>query len=116
RPILCWFLFEHQSTVVRLMAWELLQKVVDLMKHWLGKHPDATHLPALLSFVLYNGDAPWTAPTSLPDLFDLSADARRDFGDYFLTYRYLLDDLQATSTESIDAATSDPTLASASWP
>ncbi|WP_428269554.1 Rpn family recombination-promoting nuclease/putative transposase, partial [Haliangium sp.] len=66
-------------------------------------HPDATHLPALLSFVLYNGDAPWTAPTSLPDLFDLSADARRDFGDYLLTYRYLLDDLQATPTESIDA-------------
>ncbi|WP_428269665.1 Rpn family recombination-promoting nuclease/putative transposase [Haliangium sp.] len=103
RPIFLWFLFEHQSSVVHLMAWELVQKVTDLMKHWLSNHPDATHLPALLSFVLYNGDARWAAPTSLTDLFDLSDQARRDFGEHLLSYRYVLDDLQATPTDAIDA-------------
>ncbi len=103
RPIFLWFLLEHQSTVNPLMAWDVLQKVVSVMTDWVKKNPNPKHLPALLSFVLYNGDEPWTAPTSMGELLDLSADARRDLGEYLLSYGYALDDLQKTSVEIIDA-------------
>ncbi|WP_428269487.1 Rpn family recombination-promoting nuclease/putative transposase, partial [Haliangium sp.] len=103
RPIFLWFLLEHQSTVNHLMAWHLLQKVVSVMTDWVGKNPNPTRLPALLSFVLYNGQAPWTAPTSMLELLDLSDQARRDLHDYLLSYRYALDDLHTTPTADIDA-------------
>uniref|UniRef100_UPI003D119156 Rpn family recombination-promoting nuclease/putative transposase n=1 Tax=Haliangium sp. TaxID=2663208 RepID=UPI003D119156 len=107
-PVLLWFLLEHQSRVEPLMAWEILQKAVAMMKDWRSKHPDATRLPAVLSFVLYNGDAPWTAPTSVQELIELSEPARADFGDFLLSYRYVLDDLQATPTEALDARDLQP--------
>ncbi|WP_428266911.1 Rpn family recombination-promoting nuclease/putative transposase, partial [Haliangium sp.] len=107
-PVLLWFLLEHQSSVEPFMAWEILQKAVAMMKDWRSKHPDATRLPAVLSFVLYNGDGPWTAPTSIQELIELSESARADFGDYLLSYRYVLDDLQATPTEALDARDLEP--------
>ncbi|WP_428264683.1 Rpn family recombination-promoting nuclease/putative transposase [Haliangium sp.] len=103
RPIFLWFLLEHQSTVNPLMAWEVLQKVVSIMQDWVTKNPSATRLPALLTFVLYNGDGPWTAPTSMRELLDLSDEARRDLGAHLLSYGYALDDLHQTPEAHIDA-------------
>ncbi|WP_428267399.1 Rpn family recombination-promoting nuclease/putative transposase [Haliangium sp.] len=110
RSVLLWFLFEHQSTVTHLMAWEVLQKAVSLLRAWLDQRPRAKHLPPLLSFVLYTGSEPWTAPTSLDGLIDISEEARRDLDDHLLTYRYFLDDLHATPTEAIDARILEPLI------
>uniref|UniRef100_UPI003D0C3564 Rpn family recombination-promoting nuclease/putative transposase n=1 Tax=Haliangium sp. TaxID=2663208 RepID=UPI003D0C3564 len=107
-PVLLWFLLEHQSSVEPLMAWEIVQKTVAMMKDWRSKHPEARRLPAVLSFVLYNGEEAWTAPTSMQELLELSEGARADFGDYLLSYRYALDDLQATPTEALDARELEP--------
>jgi hypothetical protein len=57
----------------------------------------------VLPVVLYQGTAPWTAPTSFAELYELSEEAQRDLGEYLLSFRYVLDNLQATPDETLMA-------------
>jgi predicted transposase YdaD len=107
REAFLWLLFEHQSTVDHWMSWRMLRMAVHFLDAWRGQHPLARYVPAVIPIVLYNGDTPWNAPTSFIDLIDLSDDARRDFADYLLSYRLLIDDLPATADEDIDARALD---------
>jgi hypothetical protein len=103
RPIFLWLLYEHQSKIERWMSWRTTDMLWEFLKGWRTQHPDATHIPAILPVVLYHGARPWDAPTSLLDLMDLSDEARRDFGDYLLSSRFVLDDLRITADADIDA-------------
>jgi hypothetical protein len=103
REAFLWLLFEHQSTVDPWMSWRMLRMAVRFIDAWRAQHPDARRVPAVIPIVLYNGDTPWTAPRSFAELIDLSDEARRDFADYLLSYRLLVDDLPATPDEDIEA-------------
>lgn len=65
-------------------------------------------MPAVLPVVLYQGSQPWTAPTSLLELTDLSDDARRALGPYLLSLRYVLDELRVVEVGAIDARALSP--------
>jgi hypothetical protein len=62
----------------------------------------------VLPVVLYQGSRPWTAPTSLLELTDLSDEARRDLGPYLLSLRYVLDELRVVEVGEIDARALSP--------
>jgi predicted transposase YdaD len=96
-----WVLFEHQSSVEWWMSWRMLRMMLDTLEAWRVHNPAALRMPPVLPVVLYQGAAPWTAPTSLAELYELSDDARRDLGEYLLSFRYVLDNLQATPDEDI---------------
>ena len=98
-----WVLFEHQSRVEWWMSWRMLRMMLDTLEAWRVHNPAAVRLPPVLPVVLYQGSAPWTAPTSLAELYELSDDARRDLGEYLLSFRYVLDNLQATPDEDLTA-------------
>jgi Putative transposase, YhgA-like/Domain of unknown function (DUF4351) len=103
-----WVLFEHQSTVEERMAWRMLRMMFQTLDTWWTQHPEATRLPPVLPVVLYQGTAPWTAPVSFAELYELSEEARRDLGEYLLSCRYVLDDLQAMPDEELMARDVSP--------
>jgi Putative transposase, YhgA-like/Domain of unknown function (DUF4351) len=98
-----WVLFEHQSTVEWWMGWRMLRMMFQTLDTWWTQHPEATRLPPVLPVVLYQGTAPWTAPVSFAELYELSEEAQRDLGEYLLSFRYVLDNLQATPDETLMA-------------
>lgn len=98
-----WVLYEHQSSVEWWMSWRMLRMMLDTLEAWRVHNPEATRLPPVLPVVLYQGTAPWTAPTSLAELYEMSDEARRDLGEYLLSFRYVLDNLQATPDEALAA-------------
>lgn len=56
------------------MAFRILRYSVLLVDTFLREHPKAKLLPAVLPFVLYNGQIRWTAPLSVADIIDLPED------------------------------------------
>ena len=72
RWLYVYLLLEFQSTVDRLMAVRLLTYVGLLYQDLAaaGEIPPGGPLPPVLPIVLYNGQAPWTARTSLADLME----------------------------------------------
>jgi hypothetical protein len=101
-------LFEHQSTVDRWMSWRMTRMTYAFLNDAHQRHPEAQYLPAVLPVLLYQGSRPWTAPTSLLELTDLSDEARRDLGPYLLSLRYVLDDLRVAELGEIDARALSP--------
>jgi Putative transposase, YhgA-like/Domain of unknown function (DUF4351) len=103
RSAFVWLLFEHQSTVDWWMSWRMAGMIFDFLRDWLGKHPEARYLPAVLPIILHQGPRPWRAATSLLELADLSDEARGDFAGYLLSLRCVLDDLRAVADDALDA-------------
>jgi hypothetical protein len=103
-------LFEHQSTVDHWMSWRMNELIHALLRDARKRRPEAKYLPAVLPVVFYQGSRPWTAPTSLLELTDLSDEARRDLGPYLLSLRYVLDDLRVAELGEIDARALSPTV------
>lgn len=102
REAFLWLLFEHQSTVDSWMAWRTAEMAFDFLRDWRKKHPRAPRLPAFLPIVLYQGTRPWTAPTSLLELTDLSDEARRDLAGHLLSLGFVLDELRTVDDEALD--------------
>jgi hypothetical protein len=101
-------LFEHQSTVDRWMSWRMTDMIHAFLHDARQRRPEARYLPPVLPVVLYQGSRPWTAPTSLLELTDLSDEARRDLGPYLLSLRYVLDELRVVEVGEIDARALSP--------
>jgi predicted transposase YdaD len=101
RNTFLYVLFEHQSAPDRWMALRLLRYMVRIWDRHQQAHPEADRLPAIVPLVLYHGEAPWSSPQSLHDLFDLDDETRTMFGDALLGFRYLLDDLGRATDESL---------------
>ena len=72
RWLYVYLLLEFQSSVDRLMAVRLLTYVGLLYQDLAaaGQIPPGGRLPPVLPIVLYNGQAPWTAPTTLAGLVE----------------------------------------------
>lgn len=104
RPgLACFVLHEHQSaqdpnTVVRVFRY-----VAHAWAQWLEAHPGAERVPAILPIVLYHGERPWTAPTSLRDVIDLPEAALVAAGDLVPSLSVVLDDLCRVPDEDLRA-------------
>jgi predicted transposase YdaD len=72
-PLLLHVQTEHKSKVERFTALQQSGYTVRLLEEWRMRHPTADTLPAVLSVVVYHGDEPWHAPTSVHELVDTRA-------------------------------------------
>jgi len=63
--VLVYVLLEHQSSVDPWMARRLLRYVDRVWSRWEADHPGARKLPVVLPWVIYQGERPWSAPTTL---------------------------------------------------
>ncbi len=98
RPgLVCFLLYEHQSTLDALQPVWLLSCMTRVWETWLQDHPKATKIPAVIPVVLYHGSQPWTASTSLVDVLDLPDVALAAAREHLPLFRFLLDDLSVTA-------------------
>lgn len=105
---LIYVLFEHQSTVDRLMALRVLRYMVCIWTQWLEDEPGRPErLPPIVPIVVYHGQRPWNAAQSFQDLVDLPPELA---GATWLvpSFRYVLDDLTQRSDEEIRARQAPP--------
>lgn len=98
RPgLVCFVLYEHQSTVDVLQPVWLLSYMTRVWETWLQDHSKASKIPAVIPVVLHHGPQPWTASTSLADLLDLPEVALAAAREHLPLFRFLLDDLTVTA-------------------
>lgn len=101
--VFLYVLHEHQSTSDRFMAFRMLRYALLLVDAFLRQHPKATLLPAVLPFVLYNGELQWTAPISFADIIDLPEDFKNLLGEHLPRFRFFLDDLSTVDDAALRA-------------
>lgn len=104
RPgLVCFVLYEHQSTVDPVMPVRVLGYLARAWAYWLEAHPGADAVPAIVPIVLYHGERPWTAPTSLAEVLDLPEEGLRAAGELLPSLRFALDDLSRVPDEDLRA-------------
>jgi predicted transposase YdaD len=103
RPALVYLLFEHQSTVDPRMPFRMLQYEVRIWEAHLAKHPDTVKLPVILPVVLHHGESGWRASVEFEELLDIEPELLVTIGAYVPRFRFMLDDLAATSDDAIRA-------------
>lgn len=108
RVAFLWLLFEHQSGIDHWMIWRMTGMAFHFLRGWRRKHPEARCLPAILPVVLHHGPRPWSAPTSLLELTDLTDQARADLAGHLLSFRFVLHDLHTVPDEALDTPLLDP--------
>ncbi len=109
RPVLFYFLLEHQSSVDRWMALRMLRYVVRQLDHWRHLHPDNEWLPTIIPMVLYHGqEGRWTAARRLEELFFLPDEHRERWRKVVPRFEYLVDDLTAEREEALRARPGPP--------
>ena len=94
---------EHQSTVDPLMPLWVLLYLAGAWKHWVEAHSGARSLPPIVPVVLYHGDAPWTAATSLREIIDLPPEAIDAAAVYLPSLGFVLDDLCRVPDQDVRA-------------
>ena len=70
REVYIYILIEFQSTVEPFMALRVLNYITNFYMDFLVNNRDVKKLPAVFPIVLYNGEAPWTAPVNLSALIE----------------------------------------------
>jgi hypothetical protein len=108
RVAFLWLLFEHQSSIDYWMIWRMTGMTFHFLRGWRRKHQKARYLPAILPVVLHHGPRPWSAPTSLLELTDLTGQARADLAGHLLSLRFVLHDLRTVPDEDLDTPLLDP--------
>jgi predicted transposase YdaD len=93
REAFIYVLVEHQSSNDPLMAFRMLRYVVRVWDRYLGDHPKATRLPAVIPLVVHHNEQAWTAPAQVLDLVDLAPDLADAWAEYLPRFQFLLDDL-----------------------
>ena len=102
------YVIEHQRTVQWFMALRLLRYVIGVWDWWLSKHPETKTLPAVIPFVLHQGDKAWNAPRSLAALMDLPPDVLAAVGHYVPALDMALQDLGPASPAELAAFPGPP--------
>ncbi|MEI6386598.1 MAG: Rpn family recombination-promoting nuclease/putative transposase [Spirochaetota bacterium] len=70
-------LLEFQSKVDRYMALRMLRYILEFSSTLVPGLQKGKRLPAVFPLMLYNGDAPWTAPVELSELIETGIAHRR---------------------------------------
>jgi predicted transposase YdaD len=99
--LVCFVLYEHQSTVDPLMPLWVLLYLAGAWKHWAETHPDARTLPAIIPVVLYHGEPRWTAATSLREIIDLPVEGLDAAAAFLPSLSFILDDLCRVPDEDV---------------
>ena len=84
--IYIYILIEFQSTVEPFMALRVLNYITNFYMDFLVNNRDVKKLPAVFPIVLYNGEAPWTAPVNLSTLIEQNP----PLGAFALDFQYFL--------------------------
>jgi hypothetical protein len=101
RTKICFYLlFEHQSTVDRLMPLRLLRYMMRIWERFAKEHPGEP-LPVILPVVLHHSDAGWTATTRFRDLLDLDDDAYEHLAPFVPDFAFVLDDLAKLDDDAL---------------
>ncbi len=83
------------------MPFRLIAYAVRIWEAWLGEHPGAERIPAILPVVVHHGEGGWTAARSLEELYDLDPEALAAAGEGVPRLRFALDDLGAEGDEAL---------------
>ena len=86
REVYIYILIEFQSTVEPFMALRVLNYITNFYMDFLVNNRDVKKLPAVFPIVLYNGEAPWTAPVNLSTLIEQNP----PLGAFALDFQYFL--------------------------
>ena len=84
--IYIYILIEFQSTVDPFMALRVLNYITNFYMDFLVNNRGVNKLPAVFPIVLYNGEAPWTAPVNLSALIEQNP----PLGTFGLDFQYFL--------------------------
>ena len=99
--LLVYLLFEHQSSVDRLMALRLVLYAARVLDRWWSEHPEAVVVPPILPLVLYHGERSWTVGRSLSDAWGLDPEDQAALAGRGLELSYQLHDLSEHSDASL---------------
>lgn len=94
---LIYVLLEHQSRPDRWMALRMCGYLTRIWSRHVDQHPGLRRLPPIVPIVVYQGRAPWTAPTDLVDLIAVDEDT----SGLAPNFTYLLDDLHRLNVEEL---------------
>ena len=86
REVYIYILIEFQSTVDPFMALRVLNYITNFYMDFLVNNRSVKKLPAVFPIVLYNGNAPWTAPVNLSGLIEQTP----PLGRFTLDFEYFL--------------------------
>ena len=86
REVYIYILIEFQSTVDPFMALRVLNYITNFYMDFLVNNSGVNKLPAVFPIVLYNGNAPWTAPVNLSALIEQTP----PLGRFALDFQYFL--------------------------
>ena len=86
RDVYIYILIEFQSTVEPFMALRVLNYITNFYMDFLVNNRSVKKLPAVFPIVLYNGEAPWTAPVNLSALIEQMP----SLGTFGLDFQYFL--------------------------
>lgn len=97
RRALMYLLFEHMSTVHKLMALRFLGYLQELLTRHVGLYGEELPLPVVLPMLLHHSETGWTAATSFHELFDPELLALDGVRQLVPDFRFLLDDVSHAS-------------------
>lgn len=101
--VLLYVLFEHQSSEDPMMALRLLRYMLRVWDAWLSDNPNAKNLPAIVPVVLTHAEGGWRKPVAMRELYDAPAELLPDLLPHLPDFRFVLDDLTATSDDELMA-------------
>jgi predicted transposase/invertase (TIGR01784 family) len=105
KPTLLYVLFEHQSNPDKLMPLRLLGYIVRILVRHVDEAKtarDVLPLPVVIPVVLHHGEAGWTVPSRLEDLFDQQLVEDADLSELIPRLRFVLDDLRHITDEELE--------------
>nr|MDT0662443.1 Rpn family recombination-promoting nuclease/putative transposase [Micromonospora sp. DSM 115978] len=103
REALIYVVVEHQSSEDPLMPLRMLRYVIRVWDRYLGEHPEATRLPAVIPIVVHHNRRPWTGSTQVLDLLDLDPEVTGALLEYLPRLRFVLDDLSRVNEQALRA-------------
>ncbi len=103
REAFLYILVEHQSSTDPLMPFRMLRYVVRIWERYIGDHPDATRLPAVIPVVVHHNRRPWSGRTDVVDLLDLDSEVIDAAAEHLPRFRFLLDDLARLDQQALRA-------------
>lgn len=101
RDALLFLLLEHQSTPDPWMPLRMLVYVTEALRRYQREHAEATKLPVIVPMVLHHGDASWTTPRSLLEMWNADAETLDALGPKLMHLELAIDDLAHVPEEEI---------------
>jgi len=108
RPaMLCYLLFEHQSSEDAALPLRMLSYSLRIWKDWLKDNPISAGLPVIFPLVLYHGPHGWRSSVRFHDYFAIPNDLVEILGPHIPQHELLLTDLSRYSDDELRSGTLD---------